>query len=126
MAREHKTYSGENTELGSDVNISWAAYHAQNQESSDTPTALLPLFHESAHTVAMIRHSMDVVKRLGLLCTSMQSSSDVRPATLYQTDPVEVAREVWRRMIMFGGLHIEMAAFRVLPRKFILGEKSGV
>jgi hypothetical protein len=27
-----------------------------------TPTALLPLFQESAHTVAMIKHSMDVVR----------------------------------------------------------------
>ena len=27
-----------------------------------TPTALLPLFQESAHTVAMIKHSMDMVK----------------------------------------------------------------
>jgi len=26
------------------------------------PTALLPLFLESAHTVAMIKHSMDVVR----------------------------------------------------------------
>ena len=27
------------------------------------PTSLLPCFLESAHTVAMIRHSMDVVKK---------------------------------------------------------------
>jgi len=52
----------ENTEL---ENISWAAYHAKHQESQHqviTPTALLPLFQESAYTVAMIKYSMDVVK----------------------------------------------------------------
>ena len=45
-------------------NISWAAYHARYQDPGDriiTRTALLPLFQESAHTVAMIKHSMDVV-----------------------------------------------------------------
>ena len=52
----------ENREL---ENVSWAAYHAENQEARDitvTPTALLPLFQESAHTVAMIRHSIDIVR----------------------------------------------------------------
>ena len=54
----------ENTEL-ENIILSWAAYHAKHQESRHqviTPTALLPLFQESAHTVAMIKHSMDVVK----------------------------------------------------------------
>ena len=55
-----------NPEKSSD-NISWAAYHdhASNQEPRDhviTSTALLPLFQESAHTVAMIKHSLDVIK----------------------------------------------------------------
>ena len=45
--------------------ISWAAFHASLQPP---PThqidiiALLPLFLESAHTVAMVRHGMSVVK----------------------------------------------------------------
>lgn len=46
-------------------NISWAAYHANKQQQDEhhiTPTSLLQLFHESAHTVAMIRHSMNVMK----------------------------------------------------------------
>ena len=44
---------------------SWAAYHASHQEPGQaiiTRTSLLPLFHESVHTVAMLRHSMDVVR----------------------------------------------------------------
>ncbi len=46
-------------------NTSWAAYHARHQDPKQpviTPTSLLPLFQESAHTVAMIRHSIDVVR----------------------------------------------------------------
>lgn len=47
-------------------NTSWAAYHASLQSRTASraicPTALLPLFLESAHTVAMIKHSMDVVR----------------------------------------------------------------
>ena len=52
----------ENREL---ENVSLAAYHAENQEARDitvTPTVLIPLFQESAHTVVMIRHSIDIVR----------------------------------------------------------------
>ena len=47
-------------------NISWAAYHASHLSPVNCgvicPTPLLPLFLESAHTVAMIKHSFGVVK----------------------------------------------------------------
>ena len=45
-------------------NYSWAAYHAHKQVTTIaiTPTALLPLFHDQAHSVAMIWHAMNVVK----------------------------------------------------------------
>ena len=52
-----------NTET--DENISWSAFNASRQSQlarTISPTAQLPLFLDSAHTVAMIRHSMDVVK----------------------------------------------------------------
>ena len=50
---------------GTDENISWSAFNASRQPQlarTISPTAQLPLFLDSAHTVAMIRHSMDVVK----------------------------------------------------------------
>ena len=43
-------------------NMSWAAYLRSHQPAGWTvicPSARLPLFHESAHTVAMVKHSMD-------------------------------------------------------------------
>ena len=43
---------------------SWAAYHASQQSTNDIQpkcsTALLPSFEDSAHSVAMIRHSMTI------------------------------------------------------------------
>lgn len=52
-------------ELSSDDWISWSAYHANIQQAVIPPpaiNALLPLFLDNAHSVAMIRHSMDIVR----------------------------------------------------------------
>ena len=53
------------TEIEVPKNISWAAYHAHRYQRKDiivSPSALLPLFHGNAHSVAMIRHSMDIIR----------------------------------------------------------------
>ena len=53
------------TEIEAPKNISWAAYHAHRYQRKDiivSPSALLPFFHENAHSVAMIRHSMDRIR----------------------------------------------------------------
>ena len=45
--------------------ISWSAYHSSMQEAVIPPpaiNALLPLFLDSAHSVAMIKHSMEIVR----------------------------------------------------------------
>ena len=50
--------------------MSWAAYHAKrneppevNQSDPTTVTALLPRFPDDSKSVAMIRHSVDVVEK---------------------------------------------------------------
>jgi hypothetical protein len=48
--------------------VSWAAYHANHEDESEDESktaisALLPLFPDDSKTVAMIKHSMDVVKK---------------------------------------------------------------
>ena len=51
--------------LAKDEWVSWSAYHASIQKTEIPPVAinaLLPLFLENAHSVAMIKHSMDIVK----------------------------------------------------------------
>ncbi|CAG2252228.1 unnamed protein product [Mytilus edulis] len=47
------------------TNISWSAYHAADlPEGNKLPavSALLPLFHEQAKSVAMIRHSLNIIQ----------------------------------------------------------------
>ncbi|KAJ7391217.1 hypothetical protein OS493_019348 [Desmophyllum pertusum] len=51
--------------LRKDDYLSWAGFHASRQPPSTHTTAiiaLLPMFLENAHSVAMILHSMNVVK----------------------------------------------------------------
>lgn len=48
------------------LNISWAAFHISRRSlgiHATCSTALLPLFQESTHTVAMIKHSLDVIRK---------------------------------------------------------------
>jgi len=56
----------DNTGTVDNENTSWAAFHASQQPPDARvicPASLPSLFLESVHTVAMIRHSMDVVKK---------------------------------------------------------------
>ena len=46
--------------------FSWSAYHSKNSNDENivmTKTGLLPLFRESAHTIAMIKHGADVISK---------------------------------------------------------------
>ena len=116
--------STDNTQ-GDEV-VSWSAYHASLQptngrvsESSLTNTSLLPLFYDQAHSVAMIRHSMNVVKK----AVDILNPGQVPIITVDQ--PLfTIAKQIqwnWTAshgedqfIVMFGGLHIEMAAFKTI------------
>ena len=111
----------ENADRSSE-NTSWAAYHARNQECGDriiTPTALLPLFQESAHTVAMIRHSMDVVRSAVEHLNAGQT-----PVLTFDQPLYALAKQIqWKWpekygedkfVLMLGGLHIELAALKTI------------
>ena len=103
-------------------NISWAAYHASHQPSQShaiCPTALLPLFLESAHTVAMFKHSFHVVKSAIEHLNPGQT-----PVIAFDQPLYALAKHIqWKWpenygedkfVIMFGGLDIEMAALKTL------------
>ena len=52
-------------ELTNEEFVSWSAYHASIQQVVTAPctvVTLMSLFLECAHSVAMIKHSMNVVK----------------------------------------------------------------
>ena len=112
----------EGTEVHGLEDISWAAFHASNQDSLGlviTPTALLPLFQESAHTVAMIRHSMDVVRS-----ATEHLNAGQTPVLTFDQPLFALAKQIqWKwpekygeekLVVMFGGLHIEMAALTTI------------
>ena len=79
----------------------------------------MPLFYESAHIAAMVKHGMEVIR---------VATHDVNPAQILVMaidQPLHVlAKHIqmsWPEthseddsLVMFGGFHIEMAAFRVL------------
>ncbi|KAG0723068.1 hypothetical protein GWK47_043326 [Chionoecetes opilio] len=105
--------------------ISWAAYHASQQAARPPEdmnvalTSLLPLFHDEAKSVAMIRHSMDIVK------TAVDVLNPGQIPVLTCDQPLYIlAKQIqwsWptsygedRFVVMFGGLHIEMASLKVL------------
>ena len=107
---------------GTDENISWSAFHASRQPQlarTISPTALLPLFLDSAHTVAIIRHSMDVVKNAVVHVNPGQT-----PVVTLDQPLFALAKQIQRKwpekygeykmVVMFGGLHIEMAALNTL------------
>ena len=107
---------------GTDENISWSAFHASRQPQiarTISSTALLPLFLDSAHTEAMIRHSMDVVKNAVEHVNLGQT-----PVVTLDQPLFALAKQIqWKwpekygedkMVVMFGGLHIEMAALKTL------------
>ncbi len=91
---------------------SWA-YHASQQPTEDRvicPSSLLPLFLESAHTVAMIKHSMDVINNVVEHLNPGQT-----PVVTFDQPLYALAKQIqWKWpeeygenkfVIMFGGLH---------------------
>ena len=104
-------------------NISWAAYHASHLSPVNCgvicPTALLPLFLESTHTVAMIKHSFGVVKSAVEHLNPGQT-----PVIAFDQPLYALAKQIqWKWpndygedkfVVMFGGLHIEMAALKTV------------
>lgn len=108
--------------LEKDDYISWAAFHASNQPKTTFEPAmvtLLPMFQENAHSVAMIRHAMDMVKSL-----VHHVNPDQVPVVTLDQPLFALAKQIqwnWpatngeeKYVIMMGELHIEMASFKVL------------
>lgn len=103
--------------------VSWSAYHADIQRTEIPPAAihaLLPLFVDNAHSAAMIRHSMDIVR------AAVHHLNPGQVPVLAADQPLyALAKEIqwtWPEshgenhfVIMFGGLHIEMAVLKVGP-----------
>ena len=104
-------------------NLSWAAFHASRTVGvTDIPpdiSCLLPLFQEEAKSVAMILHSMNIVKRSVEFLNPGQIPVIACDQPLYA-----IAKKIqwqWpethgekKYVVVLGGLHIEIAAWRAL------------
>ena len=108
--------------------ICWSAYHAHTQQAVIPPAALntlLPLFLDNAHSVAIIKHSMDVINAAVRHLNPAQVTVIAADHPLYAT-----AKQIpwtWSSthgedsfVIMFGGLHIEMAVLKANAFLFCL------
>ena len=105
-----------------DSNISWAAYHASQQPVQDCPptiTAMLPLFPYDSKSVAMIRHSMDMIKKAVHELNPTQIPVITLDQPLYSI--AKMIQWNWpdihgekHFVTVLGGLHIEMAALNVI------------
>ena len=102
--------------------VPWAAFHASKQMPSNHQKAiisLMPLFLENAHSVAMIRHALNVVK----LATEHVNPGQV-PVIAMDQPLFALAKQIqwqWPEtygeehfVIMFGGLNIEMTVLKAL------------
>ncbi len=98
-----------------DITVSWAAHHASQKRQPCFEVSLspmLPLFKESAHSVAMMKHAMDIAK-------STTSFLNLGQTPVIAADQPNSIQLQWPSQYgdlfsMFGGLHLEMAAFKVL------------
>lgn len=102
--------------------ISWAAFHASFQSNPVDPSAviaLLPLFYEKAATLAMVKHGMDIQKRI-----TDYLNPDQIPVITFDQPLFALGKFVqWKWpesygekkfVVMFGGLHVEMALWNTI------------
>ena len=104
------------------LDLTWAGFHAErsNREKfSPDSTALLPLFREASKSSAMIKHSLDVIKKAVTFLNNDQCIVVALDQPLYAL----AKRIQWQWpeqygnhqfIMMLGGLHTEMAFLSVL------------
>ena len=112
-----------NQEISKEIlDMSWAAFHASlftDRSLQLDVSSLLPLFQEEAHSAAMIRHAIGVVSQSVRFLNPGQVPILVCDQPLYA-----IAKKIqWNwpstygekeLVVMFGGLHIELAALKAI------------
>ena len=111
----------EKESLGKEDSISWAAFHASLQHHPSNPSALnslLPLY-EKASTLAMVKHGMDIIKTITDYLNPGQIPVIANDQPLFALSKYVQWR--WpethgerKFVVMFGGLHIEMALWNAI------------
>ena len=108
-------------EVNDTANITWAAHHASQPRSPPFEVAimsLLPLLRDQAHSVATIKHAMDKIQEAVRFLNPGQTPVMAADQPLFALS--KQIQWKWpeygedKFVIMFGGLHIEMAGLRSL------------
>lgn len=107
-------------ELNDSVNVTWSSYHASQNRHLDfevSITSLMPLLRDEAHSVATVKHMMAKIKETVDFLNPGQVPVITADQPLYA-----LAKQIqwhWPQfygeekfVIIFAGLHIEMAALR--------------
>ena len=102
--------------------MAWAAHHSARQdEVTDIPgkSVLLPLFHEKAATMAMVKHGMEVLKEITTVRNPGQVPVMVVDQPLFAL--AKYAQWNWPEslgeseyVVVLGGLHTEMALWKMV------------
>ncbi|MES9881369.1 MAG: hypothetical protein ABW185_10860, partial [Sedimenticola sp.] len=110
------------TETITDEAVAWAAFHAKNQPPMLDPAAiiaLLPLFFEKADTPAMIKHGMNVIRSVTEFLHPGQVPVMACDCPIFAK--AKYIQWTWpnshgedKFVVMFGGLHLEMALWNML------------
>ena len=108
--------------VGDALSITWASHHASQKRSKAfevSITSLLPLLRDQAHSVATIKHAMEKIRDTVGFLNPGQTTVIAADQPLYA-----LAKQIqwhWpdqygedKIVMMFGGLHIEIAANRSL------------
>ena len=120
----YDVYENSSTDSEQDMGVSWAAFHASKIQPTDINSpidisVLLPLFDHDSKSPAMIKHAMNIIKD----SVDFLYPGQVRVIACDQ--PLFAVAKIiqWnfpqthgedKLLIMFGGLHIEMAALKTL------------
>ncbi len=100
-------------------NLSWSAHFASLQKAvscSPAITGLLPLFRDSAHSVSMVKHGMNLIQR----ATEHVNHGQVPVITVDQPLYAIAKKIQWtwygesKFVVMLSGLHIEMSFLRLI------------
>lgn len=111
--------------VNSDDTLTWSSYHSSNDalpRVHPAVTSLLPLFNDKAATPAMIKHGMTVIRDAITFLNPGQVPVIALDQPLFAL--FALAKQVqWKwpmthgedkYVVMFGGLHIEMALWNTL------------
>ena len=106
--------------INGEVDVTWSAHHASTKRGlpfEASITSLLPLLRDQAHSVATVRHVMDRIKDVVSFLNPGQVPILAADHPIYA-----MAKKIqwqWpekygedKLVVMFGGLHIEMAALK--------------